>query len=288
MTLLVCHRDTGVVTLLADTRISGQIGALTDIGPKVMSVPVVVASGSAAEAPTVRTNFGFAFAGSTLAAMSTYALAATCLQTLITPEAPRPPAGREVAELFRRLGERYMREVQSTFEAFVIGPPDIEGGEPCAFNLSPQVIEGRIAMVCNELDPTRRGLWALGSGARPYMAWAQERRGKWRTIIETVDAFIQANIDPKVGGHVQAGRCDADGFRPHMNLSVGADGHTVTAAFLGVDEHELGLVDGLDIGADAIGPRSAFQPGAHGPRLLDGDEAAYLAYWNSPEALQSE
>jgi hypothetical protein len=287
MTLLVCHRDDGVVTLLADTRISGDLGALTDSGPKILGVPVVVSQAADAPSPPVRAMFGFAFAGSTLAAMSTCALASSCLQSLVTPETPRIPSALEVARLFGRVGTRYIREIQSPFEAFLVGPPEGDG-QPRAFSLAPTLADGLVAMQCQQLDPARRGLWALGSGARPYVAWAQARRGAWETIIETVEAFIRANVDPKVGGHLQCGRCDAGGFSPYMTLKVEPDGHTVTSSFLGVDEHELGLVDGLDMGPAAIGPRAAFLPGAHAARWLPGDGVAYLGHWRSEALARSD
>jgi hypothetical protein len=284
MTLLVCHREDGIVTLLADTRISGAVGALTDIGPKILTVPIIVSQGVEAPLPPVRATYGFGFAGSTLVAMSTYGLVASCLQSLVSPHPPRLPAASEVAQLFARVGTRYMREIQATFEGFVVGPP--EGDlEPQAFSLMPSSVSGQIALESQRLDPARRGLWALGSGARPYMAWAQERRGRWQTIIETVDAFIQANIDPKVGGHLQCGRCDADGFSQFMTLSVDTESETVRSAFLGVDEDELGLVDGLDMGTNAIGPRRAFRSGAFSARLLREPEATYVGYWRSGDEL---
>lgn len=284
MTLLVCHREEGAVTLLADTRISGSVGTLTDIGPKILSVPVVVSQGAEEPLPAARAMFGFAFAGSTLAAMSTYGLAASCLQSLLTPETPRIPAALEVARLFARVGTRYMRDLQTTFEGFLVGPPDSDG-QPRAFSLTPILDDGCVALHCEELDTARRGLWALGSGARPYMTWAQSRRGRWETIIETVDAFIRANVDQKVGGHLQCGRCDAEGFAPYMTLQADAANQTVTSSFLGVVEDDLGLVDGLDMGCAAIGPRAAFQPGMHGARKLTAGDAVYLGYWRSSEAL---
>ena len=286
MTLLVCHRDDGAVTLLADTRISGQLGALTDTGPKVLTVPVLVSHGSEAPLPPVRATFGFACAGSTLAAMSTYALVSTCLQSLVTPETPRAPSVASVADLFRRIGQRYAREVASPFDCFVVGPGE-DGGEPRAFSNMSRIEDGVLVVVSSELDQSRRGLWALGSGAIPYMRFAQEER-PWRTIVESVQAFISANVDPKVGGHLQAGTCDADGFAPMMTLQLDREAMSVTSAFLGVGEDELGLIDGLDLGVNALGPREAFEPGRFTRRPIEGRDGVYVGYWKSPDVTREE
>jgi len=282
MTLLVCHRDAAMVTLLADTRISGGLGALTDMGPKIMSVPVVTAHGSEMPEPTARATFGFAYSGSTLAAMSTYALATTCLQTLVTPETPRLPTVAAVVDLFARLGERYIREVHSLFDCFIVGPAD-DGGEPIAYSITARILDGHLTITPLELDRTRRGLWALGSGASAYMTFAQSRRGQWRTIVESVEAFIRSGMEPTVGGHLQSGRCDSEGFQPFMTLSVDPANGAVSAALLGLSDEELGFVDGLDIGVQALGPRSAFRPGAFARRPIEGQDATYVGYWRSAE-----
>jgi len=279
VTLLVCHREAGRLNLYADTRISGAEGALSETGPKILTLPIRVSHGHPEPLPPVPGAYGFALAGSTLAAMSAFALASNILQSLVTPEPPRLPSVAGVAELLRKLGEHYGRETGLVFEGFVVGP-DSEGGEPFGFSIGPAMNENRFTMVTSELDRDRRGLWALGSGAAPYMEFAQAHR-PWPAVLNSVRAFIAANVDPKVGGHLQVGRCEADGFSPHMMLEPGTDG-LVTASFLGVRDDEIGLVDGLDLGVDAMGPPSAFCDGAFSRQEVRGAEGTYRGFWRAP------
>lgn len=279
MTLLVCHREAGRITLLADTRISGAYGVATDSGPKVLGLSIVVSHGHPKPLPPVTGTYGFAFAGSTLAAMSTFAMVSTCLQSLVTPCVPRLPSVESVADLFRRLGERYAREIAAPFECFIAGPA-VDGGEPYAFSIRPILHEGLLTMCISELDRNRRGFWALGSGAEPYMAFAHAHK-PWASVIGSVQAFIVAQVDPKVGGSLQAGRCDQDGFSPHMMLEMDAGTRAVKGSFLGIDENDLGLVDGLDLGANVLGEPNIFRDGVFTNRVVVDGDSIYRGFWRA-------
>lgn len=282
MTLLVCLRETGRVLLLADTRISGDVGVKTDSGPKLLSVPIKVSQGSPAPLPSVSGVYGFAYAGSTLSAMSAYALAVTCLQSLVTPEVPRLPSAEAVADLIGRIGTRYIREIGAPFDCFVVGQAD-QGNAPEAFCLRTVMRDGLATLGTAALDKTRSGFWALGSGAEPFMAYAKAG-APWPSVMASVMAFIDADIDPRVGGHLQAGVCDAEGFSPYLIMKPQSDGDggEIEGSFLGVSEHDLGLVDGMEVGGDVFGPPSMFREGVSAPHVIAASQGVYRGYWRSP------
>lgn len=284
MTLLVCLRETGRVLLLADTRISGDVGIKTDSGPKLLSVPIKVSQGSSNPLPSVSGVYGFAYAGSTLSAMSAYALAVTCLQSLVTPEAPRLPSTEAVADLIARIGTRYIREVGAPFECFVVGPAD-DGAAPEAYCVRTVMRDGLATLGTAPLDKTRRGFWALGSGAEPFMTFAKAG-APWPSVTASVIAFIDAEIDSRVGGHLQAGVCNTEGFSPYLIMKPQSDGDggEIDGSFLGVSEHDIGLIDGMEVGADVFGPPSVFREGVSASHAIAGSQGVYRGYWRSPDA----
>ena len=111
------------VWVVADTRISGSVGVLSDSGAKIFPLSIVcMQPDSAGEfVPISSFALGFAYSGSTLAALMTYTLANTCLGNLIGAAGAALPTIGDIADFVRRLGERYCREIQAGFEAVIVG-----------------------------------------------------------------------------------------------------------------------------------------------------------------------
>jgi len=119
----------------SDSRISCGDVTMTDSGPKILPVPVIChkAQGGPHYSLSHTYSFGFAFAGSTLSAISTHALVTACTQNLATAEdIPTPPRLAKIADLFRAVGEHYISEISARvtgatnptayfFEAFIYG-----------------------------------------------------------------------------------------------------------------------------------------------------------------------
>jgi hypothetical protein len=60
-----------------------------------------------------RTNYGFAFSGSTISALGTHALASACCQNLASSTKISPPSVEDVANLYRKLAEIQIGEMCS-------------------------------------------------------------------------------------------------------------------------------------------------------------------------------
>ena len=113
MTLAAVWRVEERVYAIADTRISRSAGnVLTEHGPKLLPVTLLCKQ----PGPTnffdriaFAATFGFAYAGATLPALATHALASTLFQNLIGVPGTPPPGLDAVSGGVAEIAQRYMR-----------------------------------------------------------------------------------------------------------------------------------------------------------------------------------
>jgi hypothetical protein len=140
-----------VVWAVADSRVTnpGPIGGtITDAAAKLLPLALRChqpGSDGFFSSLTLQTSLGFAFAGSTLPALNTFAVASACLQNLISGRGAPPPSIRDIAGLVQRIAERYSRETMSAFEAMVFGWCPLERGY-CAFVVKPDPASSPLAV----------------------------------------------------------------------------------------------------------------------------------------------
>ena len=115
MTLVAVWRAEDRLMAIADTRISRSPGnVLTEHGPKLLPLQIICRQpGPDGDFSRVsyRAEIGFAYAGSTLSALATHALANTLLSKLIGAPGAPPPMLYEVALFVAGAAAEYMRDV---------------------------------------------------------------------------------------------------------------------------------------------------------------------------------
>ncbi|MDB5470046.1 MAG: hypothetical protein JWR84_1606 [Caulobacter sp.] len=250
MTLVVCHYpDDGEdqIQVWADTRISGPVGTLTDHGPKLFQIPISVRS-LTKKLSSARALYGFAYAGSSLAAISTHAVALSCLGSLSAKGTARAPSVWDVAGLYQRLLQRFCREIATGADFYVFGF--------CARSNRYRIIRGfsnveaglGLTVSLLEMDLERGRFWAMGSGDQRFAKFVEERRG---SVGDKIQAFVATEVDPSVGGYVQSACCDRFGVSLPL-VAVPTGPKTMGTSFVGIDTTEIGAVGDLDVGRVAI------------------------------------
>lgn len=254
----------------ADSRISTKGATTTDSGPKVLPVPVAcrIPIAEAEFAPLHTLSFGFAFAGSTLSAISTHALATACTQNLAAKTADQsPPSLAAVANLFRCVGEHYVKDMSSRmagnsanvsqyfFEAVIFGFCPVKKAFQ-GFAIAPNLTGPEFQMVIGELVIRPKYFHPMGSGAERFVELSRklDQTHKNPGVITTLREMLATEEQPDVGGHFQIGIARRQGFElwPILNLAPGLMNRTVT--FLGWDVDAIGLLDGYRIGYQAFSP----------------------------------
>lgn len=139
---------------IADTRISGGTGVLTDHGPKILPLTMVCRKPGPSgffDTEPYRADFGFAFSGSTLTALSAHALANILCGNLIGEPDASPPSMDEIAYATATVAHQYMSEigqlggVGSLFRAVLFGHCP-RTGQSLAFQLNPSTATGSLSL----------------------------------------------------------------------------------------------------------------------------------------------
>jgi hypothetical protein len=272
MTLVVAwYREKfGQLWVAADTRISGGPGVITDHGPKIFQIPVVCFKNLKEDRPLerlYRTNYGFAFAGSTISALGTHALASACTQNLSSLTKIKPPSLNDVAALYKKAGEVQVREIcvryppsewhHFFFDAFVFGFCLVRKRFE-ARALACRIAGGRFEIVLASMTIAPKLYHPMGSGADEFVERMEKenKAGSGRGVFPVLGQMVRDGSDKTVGGHTQVGVADSrTGVRLPPVLVLADDKANVgSTTFLGVDVDEFGEVGGFHIGYWAIGP----------------------------------
>jgi hypothetical protein len=119
MTLVAVWRhDPGRIHAIADTRISDGPGSVyTDHGPKILPITMICRQPGPSgffDQVKYRHEFGFAFAGSTLTALSGHALANILCGNLGGQPNALPPSLDEIARAVEAISLQYTKEIGAT------------------------------------------------------------------------------------------------------------------------------------------------------------------------------
>lgn len=246
----------------SDTRVTGADAALTDAAPKILPVPILCHR--QIEGPKFevvhRHSLGFAFAGSTLAAVSSHALVAACTQNLLVESEDACPVAIEaIAELARTIGETTIRDMSNrqnrdvVFEALIFGFCSVARAYR-GFAVVPNKMDGTLRMVMGELllGPDRFHL--LGSGKQAFLQLHATLSATHSDpgVLTTLAALVQGGVQQDVGGHVQIGVASSDGFRLLPVIEPGDGPGRRSVSFLGWD-----LANGLRVGGCRVGFHAA-------------------------------
>lgn len=251
-----------------DSRISRGKVTTTDSGPKILPVPVLCHKASGENYERSHTHsFGFAFAGSTLSAISTHALVTACTQNLATAEKiSGPPRLEVIAELFRAVGEDFISDISTRatgatnltayfFEAYIFGFCPVKQAYQ-GFCIAPDIRGPTFKMLKAEMVIRPNVFYPMGSGADTFVELSRELDKTHRNpgVVITLREMLKRERVASVGGHFQIGVAHKCGFdlRPILNLGEGALNRTVT--FLGWNVDSIGQLDGYRIGYQAFSP----------------------------------
>jgi hypothetical protein len=222
MTIAAVWRVHERVYAAADSRISRSQGnVLTEHGPKLLPIPLVCKEFDSDGRVVHSTVFGYAYAGATLPAMATQALATTLCSNLIGPPGSSAPSLGDVSQIIADIARHYMSEVgqlngaTALFSAIVFGWCLAEKRFR-AFQITPLLIEKRLRIELNEQNLDRsENLLVIGSC--PNLLQERVKRERQNHIAEAttpeqialmeidlprraLEFLITEHADPFVGG----------------------------------------------------------------------------------------
>jgi len=246
----------------ADSRLSKGSGVLMDGGAKIFQVPVIChkEEGDLKWEIVGNYSFGFAFSGSSTAALSTHAIVISMTQNLVQRRGEAADISLEdVANIFRFVGERQIREMGGRlgaaehqaaclFDCIVFGKcPKRE--TLLAYHIKTCITEALVFEVVEHVLHPGFCL-SIGSGADEFYAIRNEGERN-RAPLTVLDEMLKKSVRADVGGCMQAGIVTEQGFKifPLINKLEGGE---LIASFLGIETDSVPL-KGFDIGYQAIG-----------------------------------
>jgi hypothetical protein len=273
MTLVVAwiDQESGSLWCAADTRISNENGVVTDSGPKVFEVPIVLNEFCEAEATGWKVNsrftFGFAFAGSSLASLATHVRTISCTMNLrLDRDLPIEDqelnlariamlygeiGGLQIKEMCSRLGATQKPE-SAFFKGLVFGYCSLEKRYRI-FILEPKIENQDFSLHVGEVEalaPNR--CIVLGSGTARFFERAKEPRRNNEGILEILKSIVDEDGRADVGGHLQVGICSEEGFKNVPIVQTGPTRDGVEVNFLGYDVSKYRNIVGFEVGYFAI------------------------------------
>lgn len=270
MTLaVVWYREKfGELWCAADTRISGDDRVLTDSGPKIFQVPVVCHEHlkSAKWRVCKRHSFGFAYAGSTLCAISTHSIATACTQNLAQEKGFRKEVSVEsIANLYSEIATRQVIEMSSRqgikesqsqffFDGLIFGFCPAEK-RFMAFVMVSSLAGGLFHFNIGRILVEPGWYLPIGSGESAFVALRKELQDEPDAgVISTLREMVKRETRSDVGGYLQVGICNKLGFRVVPVLDTSRGPGEAFVSFLGWDTSEYKGLDGYTIGYSAIRP----------------------------------
>lgn len=249
---------------VADTRISvplpgGGISVRTDSASKLFTLGVACRPVANEKAlfppPHWNGRFGFAFAGDSLPALMTFATATTCLGNLRSMGPANPPTLRSIAEVVRRLGTRFGKEVAASrngtalqLEIVVFGwCPVLQ--RLAIYTLTSDQAGDPLNLIMKEILPqTNEEVVLLGSGAIEASGRIENLRAdgvSLRAPMIAVRRMVAGGDMPNVGGNWSMGFAShALGFEPFAAVvPVPGGGQKAMMSLNGIDtDQEIGQV----------------------------------------------
>ena len=263
MTLVVCWFPRNELHCVADSRISGAQGkvTITDAGPKIFPIPVLVTAVEDNRVTgTARHTFGFAFAGATLLAGNTHAIASIYTQQLTRVPA-RLPSLQTVANIYARVAEYMTADVGSrrnevdTFSAFIFGQCPVEKKLRVA-KLVPHLESNTFRVNVEIFDAAPQTCHLFGSGAHAFEEALKKLDDGKRAIdpLTIIRNIVASDTVAGVGGYLQMAVATAENFElRHIASPDDANPDEIKISLVGFDLRNLGDLEGFGVGYLAIG-----------------------------------
>lgn len=262
MTLIMAWREQAIerVWVATDSRLSnrGTQGTvrLTDAAAKLLSVPVVLRRPtpmSVLGTPVIATNLAFAYAGSSLIAMHAYAAVLPLWSHLQTSGPERLPSIRAFAEHLCTFIAAYTRSVSSAYSSPQPSQCALIGYDTTLETLDGWMIEagrddngGQASLRQMNLRPGEIEIFGSGAGrVREELAerYAAQSPNWHREPLEMIRAHLNADQAVDVGGGVQLGYVQPEGFQLLFDVQPIVPGHQIPVMrFRGFDFSKIGTV----------------------------------------------
>jgi hypothetical protein len=264
VTLVAVWKSGQRLNAAADTRIGNSAGAsLTEHGPKILPLPISCRQpgpGGDFNNEVFHTTVGFAFAGASLTALSSHALASALCSNLIAPPGSPVPSLHEIANAVGVIGLHYIREVgqhsgdDPKFTAIVFGYCGASR-RLSAFELRPIVHPTLIDMTVTKQNLDEGNHVAIiGTSSDELRARIHSLRAVAERDVMIDEAPVQAlkhmikeGVDDRVGGSIQHAFVWQGGFAPMATVKAD-DPSGVAWTVLGLD-----VSTAFSVGAYRIG-----------------------------------
>lgn len=267
MTLIaLCYNHVGQLECYADSRITrpDDGSVLTDNVAKILRLELRAYHLRSDERYRCTSSHavGFAFSGSTIAALTTYSFLAGCTSSLACGDESNDmaefPAMVDVAELARKIAEHVIRDInvrqltskKYMFRALLFGFCKVERTFK-VFDIIPAVgpsfrmdVKQRDLLTENARGETP--VHVIGDGAREFFDLFNGPDMPGAHVMAFFNKIITENVKPSVGGGIQIGCATRKGFA-HL-ITVRHQNDVDTPLFLGEDINTFGPVGKFRIG----------------------------------------
>jgi hypothetical protein len=257
------HKD---IYAIADSRLTGRTGILTDQAPKFTTARVMCFTQNNKghfETKVLDREIAIGYAGSSSVAFATIATFQAYISTLTLKKGSTPTL-QQLAELtkrildknFREFGKLWANDARCDLLIFGFLPAD---KELRCFHIGSNVIENSIVTHCEELHLKRDEICCAFGSCGDYFSERlkadMEKTGYFHPF-NMLSSIITSGVRMDIGGFVQVAIASKDGVRlPHVlhpRFDLGDQKADVT--FLGRDTGEIGPVGDCEVGKEAIGP----------------------------------
>jgi hypothetical protein len=257
----------------ADTRFSRgrdeKLTITTDSGPKIFAVPVICREERANPLgwPVTHSHsFGFAYSGAVVPALSAFALASACTQSLTcAPGKSRPVSIESVGKLFRTVALHCIADASSRlgqlddlrthfFAGLIFGYCPVRL-EYTAYKFEPSLDSNSLTVTMEHLPIGPNFLYVMGSGAKEFLAAGEKRKETtgFYEPIKVLKTMLGEETRQDVGGYIQFGESGVGDFRI-LPVIEPNDSNSAEwpVTFLGWDFTGADEVSGYKIGYNAV------------------------------------
>jgi hypothetical protein len=281
----------------ADTRISREDeSTVSDTGAKIFLIPV---SYGIDQEKLEHFTLGFSFAGATLPAQNTHAIASTLCQMLRAEHAGVVPSAKTVATVYAKVAEHVLRDINSRlpldraqrFEGIVFGFCPIEARLK-AFELFPKIGPHSFTVDIIECSPVSGNVRGIGSGAQEFDRQLDLKNniGENRRVLDAFMSVISGDAVRSVGGYPQIAIARQSGVELAMLLSQDDENPDLAAPMVnGFNTKLIGGLEGFSLGFKALGLGVERVRGRMALRAkgLDPDDAAIHQSFKNTAAFEA-
>jgi hypothetical protein len=259
------RKDENDIYAIADSRLVGNYGTLSDQTPKFTTARVVCYTQNRRghyDLKILDRQIAIGYAGSASVAFATIATLQAYLSSL-TSENGKTPGLRDISDLASRILDQNFREFGTLWkndakcDLVIFGYLPIDKQLKC-FYVGSNLIEGEIVTQNHELQLASEMCVSFGSCSEFFMARLRDdmaRTGNFHPF-NLLNKIIDSGERLDIGGYVQVAIANkSDVILPHVIKERYDRGeYAADITFLGRDISAIGNVGNCKVGKEAVGP----------------------------------